>query len=104
MAKQTARAITQLAKEGSLDCDSNFEISEVDRLDKGCDQIIFAIGGLAKLGLTAQQITQALNTVMEANNAKLGMPRDEHGKLMKPEGFVGPEAKLQVILDNRITK
>ena len=32
---------------------------------------------------------------------KLSMPKDEHGKLMKPANFIGPEAKLQVILYER---
>jgi hypothetical protein len=57
---------------------------------------------MAKLGLSAQQITEALNIVMKANNQKLSMPKDEHGKLMKPaSSFVGPEAELQKLLDER---
>ena len=56
---------------------------------------------MAKLGLNAQQITQAINAVMKANNAKLNCPKDASGKLTKPEGFVGPEEELQAILDKR---
>jgi len=81
---------------------SNFEpISDVDRFDKAIDAIIFAIGSMGKLGLTPQQIQHGLLVVNHANMQKLGMPRDEHGKLMKPEGFVGPEVELQKILDKR---
>lgn len=37
------------------------------------------------------------------NKTVLSMPKDEHGKLMKPADFVGPEAKLQSILDERVS-
>lgn len=76
--------------------------SDVDRLDKACDAIVFAIGSMAKLGLTTAQIIEAMNIVTEANLQKLSMPKDEHGKLTKPANFVGPETKLQAILDKRI--
>lgn len=76
-------------------------IPDVDRLDKACDAIVFAVGSIAKLGLNPNQIAEAVSIVMEANLAKLDMPKDEFGKLMKPEGFVGPEPKLQALLDER---
>ena len=77
-------------------------ISEVDSLDKACDAVIFAVGSMAKLGLSVNQITQALNVVMQANNAKLKNPKfDEEGKLIKNVTFEGPEKKLQEILDKR---
>ena len=78
----------------------DFTIYNVDRLDKALDAIVYAIGSCAKLGLNQTQITAALQVVMEHNNTKLGMPKDAHGKLIKPDGFVGPEAKLQLILDS----
>lgn len=78
-------------------------LSDVDRLDKACDAVVFAVGSMAKLGLNPQQITKALNVVMQANRAKLDMPKDEYGKLTKPANFVGPESKLQQILDERYT-
>ena len=78
-----------------------FSLSDVDRLDKACDSVVFAVGSMAKLGLSPEQITRALNTVMHANFSKLAMPKDSFGKLMKPENFVGPEDKLQEILDER---
>ena len=78
---------------------SDCSITDVDRLDKACDAIVFAIGSMAKLGLDHHAITKALNIVNDANKAKLGMSRDAEGKLLKPEGFVGPEVKLQELLD-----
>ena len=74
--------------------------SDVDRLDKACDAIVFTIGSMAKLGLTPAQIVEAMNIVTEANLQKLSMPKDEHGKLTKPANFVGPETKLQALLDS----
>ena len=91
--KDLSRAIIALA---STEYD---DISNVERLDKACDAIIFAIGSMAKLGLDHHAITKALNIVNDANKAKLGMSRDAEGKLLKPEGFVGPEVKLQELLD-----
>jgi hypothetical protein len=78
-----------------------FEGTDVDRLDKALDAIIFAVGSIAKLGLTPEQLERALLAVNSANQQKLSMPRDEHGKLTKPADFVGPEPELQKILDER---
>ena len=75
------------------------DITDVDRLDKACDAIIFAIGSMTKLGLDHHAITKALNIVNDANKQKLDSKRDSEGKLLKPEGFVGPEVKLQELLD-----
>ena len=82
-------------------CELSNPVSDVDRLDKACDAVVFAVGSMAKLGLDPHQITRSLNVVMKANNTKLNMARDEHGKLTKPEDFVGPEEELQEILDER---
>lgn len=73
--------------------------SDVERLDKACDAIVYAIGSMTKLGLDHHAITKALNIVNDANKQKLDSNRDAEGKLLKPEGFVGPEVKLQEILD-----
>jgi hypothetical protein len=81
-----------------------FNGTDVDRLDKACDAVVYAIGSMAKLGLNAQEIQQALLIVNQANKAKLGCPRDEEGKLLKPSDFderYAPEPKLQKILDQR---
>ena len=92
--KQLSRTIIKLIQS------DDDQLSDVDRLDKACDAIIFAIGSMAKLGLDHHGITKALNIVNSANKAKLGMPRDEHGKLLKPDDFVGPEVHLQALLDS----
>ena len=99
--KELSRMIVNAALDREL---SGYDdITDVDRLDKAIDAIIFAIGSIAKLGLSPTQITRAIDVVTEANLQKLSMPKDEHGKLMKPKGFVGPEAKLQAILDERVS-
>ena len=101
--KKLARAIMSEV----FSCVSGYkpnEATDVDRLDKACDAVVFAVGSMAKLELNPQEITKALNVVMHANFAKLHMPRDEFGKLTKPDDFVGPEAELQKILDNRSSK
>ncbi len=77
-------------------------LSDVDRLDKACDSVVYAIGSMAKLGLSAQEITQALNIVMDKNLEKLkNKSYDAEGKLLKDPSFVGPEAQLQLLLDKR---
>ena len=75
--------------------------TDVDRLDKAIDAIVFAVGSIAKLGLTPPQIREAIEIVTTANLQKLSMPKDEFGKLTKPANFVGPETKLQELLDRR---
>ena len=94
-ARDTARAILNTAMTPDT------TLSDVDRLDKACDAVVFAIGSMTKLGLTVDQITRSLNAVMHANFQKLTMPKDSMGKLMKNENFIGPEEKLQQILDER---
>ena len=78
-----------------------FTGTDVDRLDKAIDAIVFAVGSIAKLGLTPPQIREAIEIVTTANLQKLSMPKDEFGKLTKPADFVGPETKLQELLDRR---
>ena len=81
---------------------SDCSITDVDRLDKACDSVVYAIGSMAKLGLSAQEITQALNIVMDKNLEKLkNKSYDAEGKLLKDPSFVGPEAQLQLLLDKR---
>ena len=99
--KELSRMIVNAALDREL---SGYDdITDVDRLDKAIDALVFAIGSIAKLGLSPAQITKAIDVVTEANLQKLSMPKDEHGKLMKPKGFVGPEAQLQSILDERVS-
>ena len=96
--KDVSRAIVATA---IGDPDKFKGLLDVDRFDKAIDAVVFAIGSMAKLGLTPQQIQRGILAVNRANVQKLGMPRDEHGKLIKPKDFVGPEVELQKILDER---
>jgi len=77
--------------------------TEVEEFDKSLDAIFFHIGKLGKMRLTASQIAQGMDIVTAANNRKLGAPKDEHGKQLKPEGWKGPEELLQAVLDARPT-
>lgn len=99
--KNVSRYIVNMINRNCWETCCPVVISDVDRLDKACDAIVFAVGSIAKLKLTPTQLNEAMSIVMNANLAKLGMPKDEHGKLMKPEGFVGPEVQLQALLDRR---
>ena len=76
-------------------------LTDVERLDKAIDAAVFAFGYIYKLGLTPDQAARAVSAVMQANKQKLTMPRDSFGKLLKPDSFEGPEAKLQRILEER---
>lgn len=95
--KEISRQIVRLAEMDTKPTN----IPDVDRLDKACDAIVFAVGSMAKLGLSPSQIHQALNIVMDANQAKTGCPKDAEGKLMKPSDFPNPEPRLQELLDSR---
>ena len=75
--------------------------TEVAEVDKAIDGIIFNAGKLAKMGLNPKQIERMINIVTSANMAKLGGPKDDLGKQLKPEGWVGPESALQLVLDER---
>lgn len=75
--------------------------SEVAEFDKSIDAIWFHIGKLAKMGLSEEQVAQGFDAVAVCNLAKLGGPIDDKGKQLKPEGWTGPEAELQKILDSR---
>lgn len=94
--KELSRQIVKIAMNSG-----NESIEDVDRLDKACDAIVFAVGSMAKLGLTPTQIHEALNIVMDANLAKSGCPKDSEGKLMKPDNFPNPEPRLQALLEVR---
>lgn len=86
----------------SIVADCTGTLTDVERLDKAIDAIFFGIGSIAKLQLTREQAQQAILAVCEANNQKLNCPKDEFGKLTKPANFIGPEVKLQEILDERV--
>ena len=93
-ARDAARAIVATAGSHAT------PITEVDSFDAYLDIIYVAIGELHKLGLRPPQIVDGLQLVHNANLAKSGN-KDATGKVTKPTDFVGPEAGLQLILDQR---
>ena len=95
--KDISRAITAIAMS------DNCVVSDRDRFDKHIDAYVYTTGAMRKLKLTPQQIESGILVVNQANLKKLGAPKDEHGKLTKPEGWeqFAPETKLQEILDKR---
>ena len=82
-------------------CTLSEPIPDVDRFDKALDGIFFNFGAIFKLRLSVYQAIRGLLIVCKANLTKLTVGKDAHGKQMKPTDFVGPEAELQKILDER---
>lgn len=80
---------------------NGINMTDVDRLDKHLDSIVYNFGSIFKLGLTPQQAIRALSVVCDTNLQKLHAGQDEHGKQRKPDGFIPPEERLQKILDER---
>lgn len=74
--------------------------TDVDRFDALLDLKFVLIGTLSKMGLDANQIRRGYSAVLSANNTK-SKTKNAAGKITKPANFVGPEAKLQAILDER---
>lgn len=72
--------------------------STVDQFDALLDLTFVLVGTLGKLGISAQQISDGYDAVLEANNKK-STTKNAAGKITKPADFVGPEAKLKTILN-----
>lgn len=70
-------------------------------VDALMDSIYFAIGGLYKLGLSADQMEKCMTVIHEANMAKRKgvTDRGHSNDAIKPEGWVSPEEKIADILD-----
>lgn len=75
--------------------------SEVDEVDKAIDVIVFSIGKLLKMGLSIDQVYECISIVNTKNLEKIGGPKAEDGKQLKPEGWTPPEPLLQKVLDAR---
>ncbi len=82
-----------------------FEIAldRVQQVDALIDSMIFAAGGLFRMGLTARQAEDCLNAVMDANFLK--KTGQKEGRVFegvvdatKPEGWTGPELRISQIL------
>lgn len=101
-----AKCLTEEA--GELE-DAHFELGDkpedelVSMVDACADSVIFAIGGLARMGLTEAQAILVLQAVMAANfekkaGQKAGRAIAGVSDAVKPEGWVGPEARIKEIL------
>lgn len=71
---------------------------EVNQADALADTIFVAVGSLFKLTGSAAKTMKIIEAVIEANQEK-GSEKDENGKIIKPEGFVPPEARIKEILN-----
>ena len=76
----------------------------VDQVDALIDSIVFAMGGLYRLGLTKEQALECFHAVMDANfEKKAGQKegREVEGvkDAIKPEGWKGPEARIKEVLN-----
>lgn len=85
---------------GSQSLDS--ALSLVHQVDALLDAAYFAVGGLARMGLTAQQ-AQACFGVIHAANMRKKLGTTHRGDMgvpdaAKPEGWVGPEEAIHRIL------
>jgi len=81
--------------------------SIVDCVDSLLDLTYFAIGGLIRHGLTAEQIEKCFNAVHSANmTKKIGQKasRPTDGSVadaIKPDGWIAPEKVIKDILFSR---
>ena len=90
--KDVARFLVSLAYQ-------NEDITPRQRLDKQIDALVYAAGGIMKLGLSAQLAQEAVNTVMSANMKKIGAGKDEQGKQLKPDNWEEIEDNMNKKLD-----
>ena len=90
--KDVARFLVGLAYQ-------NEDIAPRNRLDKQIDALVYAAGGIMKLGLSAQLAQEAVNTVMSANMKKIGAGKDEQGKQLKPDNWEEIEDNMNKKLD-----
>lgn len=104
-AKWLASAFREEADElvdASWSGDTGFEDDTVvDQVDACLDTAIFAIGGLARIGLTREQAEACFHAIMDANfEKKAGVKEGREGAkdAIKPEGWIGPEARIKEIL------
>lgn len=71
--------------------------TNVARFDALLDLKFVLLGSLGKMSLSAYQIVDGYEAVISANETK-SATKNAAGKITKPDDFVGPESKLQVIL------
>jgi len=86
-----------------------FEIAldRIQQVDALIDSMIFAAGGLFRMGLTAKQAEDCLNAVMDANFLKKTGQKESRvfegvADATKPEGWIGPELRISQILEETL--
>lgn len=75
----------------------------VDQVDALVDSIVFAAGGLYRLGLSVEQAEACVSLVMDANfqkkrGAVASRPFDGVADVTKPEGWVDPKVRIRELL------
>lgn len=78
-------------------------LDRVQQVDALIDSMIFAAGGLFRMGLTAEQAEACMNAVMDANfqkktGQKAGRVFEGVADATKPDDWVGPELRISQIL------
>lgn len=91
-----------LCEEADEFADEKEVVGQVDAL---LDSVIFALGGLFRIGLTEEQVQQCFDAIMDANfekkaGQKAGRVFEGVKDAVKPEGWVPPEARIEEILKN----
>ena len=80
--------------------------TDVDQVDALLDLMYISFGALWKMGLTSEQIQRMFNIVADANDTKVvpntPRPKDVKANTDKGADFVGPEERLQDVLDERV--
>jgi len=99
MLKEELEELKQAITNASFSNEPMIE-SETEMLDALVDIIYVAVGSMHKLGLTPQQIDNAINIVCDANEAKSGK-KNADGKVSKPDNFPEPQPKLKKLLEER---
>lgn len=73
--------------------------NKVGIFDALMDLKFVLLGSCGKFNLSTPMIVEGYEAVLKANESK-SSTKNSAGKITKPEGFVGPEVKLQKLLDN----
>jgi predicted HAD superfamily Cof-like phosphohydrolase len=81
------------ADHGDADFCSDPDI--VESVDGLCDLLYVVFGSFDAFGIDAEPFFQLVH---EANMTKLSGPKDEHGKKLKPPGFVPPQERIRALL------
>ena len=74
--------------------------TDVDKADALADLIFVAVGSLYKLTGDTYKAEAIMAEVIKANFRK-GATKNEFGKIIKPDDFVGPEVEIAKVLSSK---